>query len=49
MGVITVISLIGIAGEGKQSELQKTVFCHEVETADFKAKFKLENMCFELA
>lgn len=49
MGVITLISLIGIAGESKQSELQKTVPCCTVQAADFKAKFKLENTCFELA
>ena len=48
-GVTTLISLIGIAGEGKQSELQKTVFCHEVQAADFKAKYELENTCCELA
>lgn len=48
-GVMTLISLIGVAGEGKQSKLQKNVFCHEVQAADFKAKFKLESTCFELA
>lgn len=49
-GVMTLISLIGVAGEGKQSKLQKkNVFCHEVQAAYFKAKFKLESTCFELA
>lgn len=47
--VVTLISLIAVAEEGKQFKLQKSVFCHEVQTADLKAKLKLENTCFELA
>lgn len=49
VGVITLIGLMGVAGEGKQSKLQKPVFCHDVQAADLKAKFRLENTCFELA
>lgn len=49
VGVVTLISLIAVAEEGKQFKLQRSVFCHEVQAADLKAKFKLENTCFELA